>query len=200
MSDYCTERHTGLARKRHWCFLCEKPIEPGQPQTYWPCFHDGTHDDIHVHPECLAFLEDWCKYGNCPNDPWMCEGMGPECFEEAMLDCFCRECPDKRIGPMNPCSVGKCGRAAEEVRRIGKDLLEERLRKDAAEIVRRVLADTRPGKGLAFTEKELRELVEKPLARLGLSLDKVEFKEDGVNILVSKDLPRMIDVTVEVEK
>ena len=121
MSDFATYVKETTARKEHYCFLCVEPIHPGEKQLYWKCCSDGRFYEIRVHPECYAFLKSFCN-DTCSAG---CDGMSEECMWEARLDLICHDCPDRRDDYRDRCRVAHCKRAAEEVKRIGGELIKK---------------------------------------------------------------------------
>lgn len=53
-----TDPKTVKAKKRHQCYWCGEPIEPGDVYEQWTCFDDGNATNVKVHGVCK---EAWDK-------------------------------------------------------------------------------------------------------------------------------------------
>lgn len=190
MSDYETLPRTGHVRKPTPCFLCTRVMEKGEEQIYWTCFQDGRSNNIHVHPECLKFLEAYCK--STTGCLAQCDGMSEECMWEAVYDRICIPCGKHRRGTGDRFNPLKCGYALKRMKEIGA---EQRARDVVSEIARKTLEGMNPSPGTSLVDS-VRQALEQPLADIGVSLEKVEQKGDEVVVSFAKDLPRMLDVTV----
>ncbi len=84
MLDFMTER-IYTARKRYFCLLCDKLIEPGEKYVRSSGKYDGEIFDDKIHPLCKDAIKKYCY------DMGECE-YTPDSVIEWLRECVCFGC------------------------------------------------------------------------------------------------------------
>ena len=119
MSDFATLPKDVKARKEHTCFLCTKPILPGESHVFWKNCSDGRFYETRCHPDCLKFLEAYCK--STPGCLAQCDGMSEECMWEAMYDMICIPCGKHHRGTGDKFNPLKCEYALKKMKEMADE-------------------------------------------------------------------------------
>lgn len=59
MSWDCLRDEKRKARKKHQCFLCAEPIEPGETYCFRFGFDDGDPVETKMHVDCERYTQSW---------------------------------------------------------------------------------------------------------------------------------------------